>query len=316
MTTTRTTIFSTFITVALAACSGGARENSATGADEITSCAAGDTVEGVDVSKYEGHIDWNAVKASGHTFAFVRVSDGLTHFDATFATNWANAKAAGVYRGAYIFFRPTEDAVAQADLLLSHGGGDGDFAPVLDVEVTDGASAGHIRAGIDAWSARVKDATGRTPIVYTAPGFWASVGGGARSETLWVANWGVSCPKLPSSWSGWEFWQYSDHGRVPGISVPVDVNRFNGSQADLDALVAGGGGGGGGAGGSGGGGAGGTGGAGGSGGGGGATCSSDGDCNPGNDGSGQICVHGVCVDGCHDDSQCPGITQCSGGQCR
>jgi lysozyme len=62
-------------------------------------CAAGQTVEGIDVSKYEGTIDWKAVQSAGVAFAFIRVSDGLNSHDGYFASNWANAKAAGVYRG-------------------------------------------------------------------------------------------------------------------------------------------------------------------------------------------------------------------------
>ncbi len=245
------------------------------------------------------------MQQSGRAFAFIRVSDGLTHYDPEFDANWTAALGAGIYRGAYQFFRPGEDAVAQADLLLSHGGGGGELPPVLDVEVTDGVSGPTIRAGVDAWSAHVAQATGRTPIVYSAPGFWPSVGGNSESDTLWVANWGVSCPRLPSSWSAWAFWQYSDHGSVPGISRGVDVNRFNGSLADLANFASGSPGSGGN-----------DAGAGGGNGSGGGGCSSDGDCNPGTNGSGLICVGGTCVPGCNADWECPGVKTCAGGQCQ
>jgi lysozyme len=303
--------------VGLGACGGGTADNVGSTEAEVRSCPGGSTVEGVDVSKYEGDIDWNAVKQSGRAFAFIRVSDGLTHYDAYFDTNWSNAQTAGVYRGAYQFFRPNEDATAQADLLLSHGGGNGEIPPVLDVEVSDGAAGATIRAGVNKWSNHIQQATGRTPIIYTAPGFWASVGGGHETDTLWVANWGVSCPSMPSSWTHWSFWQYSDHGSVPGISGGVDINRFNGSLADLAAFAGASPGGGGDAGvdsGGGGGDAGADSGGGSSGGG--PACSSDGDCNPGSDGSGKICVHHACVAGCNADWQCPGSTTCVGGQCQ
>jgi lysozyme len=296
----------------------------------LTSCAKGPTIEGIDVSKWDGTIDWNAVAQSGRAFAFIRVSDGLTHYDPQFDANWANAKAAGLYRGVYQFFRPTEDATAQADLLLSHMGtlGPGDLPPVLDVEVTDGASGSHIRAGVDTWSARIQQMTGITPIVYTSPGFWAYVGGGADGDTLWIANWGPSCPSMASSWSSWTFWQYSDNGQVPGIHSRVDLNKFNGTLADLadfsstsvgggapppppsddggappttdagaDAGTDAGGDAGGDAS---------T----------GTSCVTDGDCNPGNDGSGQICVQNTCVPGCNADWECPGITSCVNGSCQ
>jgi lysozyme len=301
----------------LIACGGAPDDNAASA---LTTCANGQTTEGIDVSKWDGPVDWNAVAQSGRAFAFIRVSDGLNNYDPLFDTNWADAKAAGVYRGVYQFFRPKQDAIAQADLLLSHMGtlGPGDLPPVLDVEVSDGASGSQIRAGVDAWSARVVQTTGITPIVYTSPGFWAAVGGGTETDTLWIANWGVSCPRLASSWTGWAFWQYGDRGHVPGINSAVDLNRFNGSLADLAAFSS----------------------ASTSGDNGGTSpaptddagapptpdsgndassalaCTTDGDCNPGTDGSGQICVQNTCVAGCNADWECPGSTTCVNGTCQ
>lgn len=283
-------------------------------ASALTMCASGQTTEGIDVSKWDGTVDWNAVAQSGRAFAFIRVSDGPANFDPQFDANWANAKAAGVYRGAYQFFRPTQSATAQADLLLAHMGtlGVGDLPPVLDVEVTDGASGSKIRAGVDEWSARVEQGSGVTPIVYTSPGFWAAVGGGPESDTLWIANWNKSCPSLASSWSTWTFWQYGDQGHVPGIGTNVDLNRFNGSLSDLANFSSTSVGGGapppppaddggappppdaGGA----------------------TSCTTDGDCNPGTDGSGQICVQNTCVPGCNADWECPGSTSCVNGSCQ
>src|SRR5262245_50270540 len=70
------------------------------------SCATGTVIRGIDVSYYQGTIDWNRVKNDGIDFAFVRVSDGATFRDPKFVTNWAESQAAGVVRGAYQFFRP------------------------------------------------------------------------------------------------------------------------------------------------------------------------------------------------------------------
>src|SRR6478609_8516191 len=80
---------------------------------------SGDAVHGIDVSSYETSIDWPMAKASGIDFAFIRVSDGLQYRDPKFATYWPDAKAAGLMRGAYQFFRPQQDPIAQADLLLN-----------------------------------------------------------------------------------------------------------------------------------------------------------------------------------------------------
>jgi GH25 family lysozyme M1 (1,4-beta-N-acetylmuramidase) len=202
-----------------------------------TVCAAGPTVRGVDISEWQGNINWGQVAASGIAFAYVRVSDGIGHSDPYFQSNWANSKAAGLKRGAYQFFEPSESASAQAQLVVNAVGrlGPGDLPVMMDVE-TSTPNAGEL----DAWLAAVEQGTGKRPIIYTSPGLWNPwfPGGGYGSDGLMVANWGVSCPSLPAGWSDWVVWQYADNGSVPGISGGVDSDYFNGSQAQLDAYAA------------------------------------------------------------------------------
>src|SRR5262249_54505220 len=71
----------------------------------VVVCADGPTVPGIDVSIYQGTIDWQKVHAAGIEFAFIRVSDGLDTLDSKYDVNWAGARAAGVLRGTYQFFR-------------------------------------------------------------------------------------------------------------------------------------------------------------------------------------------------------------------
>ncbi len=210
-------------------------------------------LEGIDVSHHQGPIDWRTVANAGKSFAFIRLSDGAAYRDPSFATNWAGAKAAGLTRGAYQFFRPTESPVAQADLLLSTMGRlqDGDLPPTLDVETlcaapatqcAGGASAAATADAIGVWVDRVTRATGMTPILYTSPGFWSQLP--ARSiekQTIpWIAHWNVASPTVPGAWRRWAFWQYSDKGQVPGIQGPVDLDRFEGSAVTLRLLTRGG----------------------------------------------------------------------------
>jgi len=202
-------------------------------------CPPGATVEGLDVSYYQSTVDWAQVKSAGREFAFIRVSDGATFFDPQFNANWANSKAAGVIRGAYQFFRPAQDAMTQADFLLTHMGAlsAGDLPPVLDVEVTGSQTNAVIAAGIQTWVTRVQSVTGLTPIIYTSPGFWSSIGSpDFSSDTLWVAHWGAMCPTVPSHWSNWKFWQYSSTGDVAGLN-PVDLDKWNGSLSELVAFT-------------------------------------------------------------------------------
>jgi lysozyme len=198
----------------------------------------------VDVSEYQGSIDWGLAAASGIAFGIARVSDGTGHPDATFADNYAAIQVAGLVRGSYQFFRPEDDPVAQADLVVAAVGsvGSGDLPPALDVEVTDGESSDTILAGITAWVNEVQAQLGVEPLVYTSPGFFDGLSGAGTipSTTLWVANWQVSCPDVPQGWSTYSLWQYDDTQTVAGISGAVDTDIFNGTMAELQAFANGG----------------------------------------------------------------------------
>jgi lysozyme len=206
---------------------------------QATVCPGSSKVYGIDVSYYQGTINWSQVKAAGKQFAIVRVSDGTGFMDPKFEANWRGAKAAGIAVGAYQFF---QDATAQADLMVNQlskvGFGSGDIPPVIDVEVTGGVSAATVAARVNTWLQRVRSRTGRLPILYTSPGFWSGLGNPTPSPLpyLWDAHWGVSCPLLPPSWGRLRFWQYSATGRVSGISGDVDLDLYNGSLAELRGL--------------------------------------------------------------------------------
>src|SRR5262245_56356921 len=126
------------------------------------------TLAGIDVSTYQGDIDWPAVKAAGIEFAFVRASHG-TDEDVRFATNWAGARDAGIVRGAYQYFHPAQDALAQAELVLTTVGAlaSRDLPLVLDVEAADDLPPAEVIAAVRIWIERVVAATGRQPIIYT-----------------------------------------------------------------------------------------------------------------------------------------------------
>lgn len=205
----------------------------------LSVCPGKATLTGVDVSTYQGTIDWAKVKASGRAFAITRVGDGLGG-DNTFDANWAGIKAVGMVRGAYQYFRAGDDPKQQADILLAKIGtpADGDLPPTLDLETLDGQSAATVVANVKTWLSYVKMKTGRTPMVYTSPGFWPSIGNPDLSAyVLWVAHWGTTCPSMPTGWTTWQFHQDSDNGSVSGISGGVDTDVFNGDQAALDAIA-------------------------------------------------------------------------------
>jgi lysozyme len=117
----------------------------------------------------------------------------------------AQIKSVGLVRGAYQYFEPGQDALAQADMVVQKVGllGPGDLPVQLDMEATGGQSSATIVSKAKAWSDRVTAGTGKRPMVYTARYFWNDNVGSTdfASYPLWVANYGVSCPNTPDAWS-------------------------------------------------------------------------------------------------------------------
>lgn len=207
-------------------------------------CAAGTTLQGIDVYNGDGTINWTNVKASGITFAYVEATDGNSYTDPEFATYWTGMKAAGVIRGAYLFFEPDIPGVDQANYFVNVMGTlqPGDLSPVVDVEVTDSESAANIVTNLTECINELQALTGRVPIIYTYTAFFADYVGGSTNFSaypLWIANYGITCPTLPAGWTNWVFWQYSTTGTVSGILTPssVDLDEFNGSMSDLLAFA-------------------------------------------------------------------------------
>jgi lysozyme len=209
-------------------------------AAEPDPCGVRRRLPGIDVSSYQGTIDWKLVKAAGIAFAFARVSDGLEVLDGRFADNWRGMKRAGVRRGAYQYFRASADPDAQADLILTTVArlGRPDLPLVADVETADGQPAEELRRRLLRWLRRVERKSGRRPILYTSPSMSRVLGGAFGRYRLWVAHYGVECPTLPTGWSRWAFWQQTDAGRVAGIAGPVDLDAFAGSLGQLRRLAA------------------------------------------------------------------------------
>ena len=200
--------------------------------------------EGIDVSHWQGTIDWAAVAAAGKRFVYMKASEGTSFVDRTYALNRAQAKAVGLYVGAYHFAQPDAtpgDAVAEADHFLATAQiAQGELLPVLDLEVAGGQSTTALQAWVQAFMGRVYERTGVPGVIYVSPSFWKTYMGNTDwfalngYRTLWVAHWtGATAPSIPAgNWGGqgWTFWQYSSNGAVPGIRGRVDLNRYRGTD--------------------------------------------------------------------------------------
>lgn len=196
---------------------------------------------GIDVSKWQGQVNWSSVQQAGIAFTFVRATYGVSEIDSSFNDNWQALKNAGITRGAYHFFLAADDPVQQAEFFIRTVGtlSPNDLPPVVDVESDSGVNS-NLVANVQTWLNTVAQGLGRTPIIYTAPSYWnANLTSAFGHYPLWVAEYGVSIPKPVNGWDEWTFWQYSSTGKIAGISGEVDLDYFNGTQAAFAAFIAG-----------------------------------------------------------------------------
>ena len=198
-------------------------------------------VQGIDVSNWQGDIDWNKVRAAGTQFAFIKATEGGDYVDPKFAQNWQAAKSVGIPRGAYHCVYWCRAAHEQALWFILNVPNDPDaLPPVLDLE-WNGHSRGlpetnpvklaleKIKIMLEVMEAH----TGKRPIIYTdvrssRARFWkascqATISGCARSPAE---------PQEIYRDRPWLFWQFTTTGYVPGIEKPVDRNVFNGTFGD------------------------------------------------------------------------------------
>jgi lysozyme len=196
-----------------------------------------DRASGIDVSRWQGEIDWPQVAAEGHRFAFIRSTIGDAYLDPRFYSNWDEARAAGLLISAYHVITPDRPAQAQIDYLFDVlDGRTADVPLVLDVEREDGVDRETISACVLSCLEEVEARDGRKPILYTARWFWDRYllpSERWRDYQLWIASY-TDKPLMPRDWDEWLFWQYSDSGKVPGVaSRATDLNWFAGSYDDL-----------------------------------------------------------------------------------
>ena len=204
--------------------------------------------KGIDVSNWNGTINWTKVAHAGYRFAIAKATEATTFDDSTYVANRYGSEAAGLIFGAYHFARPsgtsiaavTASAVAQADHFLGFATPQpGELPPVLDLEATGNLSARLLAAWTEAWAQEVYARLGVHPLVYSSPAFWQehladSTAIAAAGTTLWIAHWtNASHPWIPAqNWNGlgWTFWQWTDCVSVPGIAHCADGDRMNGTS--------------------------------------------------------------------------------------
>jgi lysozyme len=194
-------------------------------------------VEGIDISRYQQSIDWDAVAKQNMQFAYVKATEGGSLADVRFKQNWYTIKQVGMKRGAYHFFRPTVNALAQAKNFLDVAQLEpGDLPPVLDAEDADGVDKALVVTRMQTWLDIVEKRYGTKPVIYTSLKFYYNyIVGNFESYPLWIAKYGNVKPQLVNE-KQFKFWQYTHKGNLEGIDGNVDMNVFLGSREELDAL--------------------------------------------------------------------------------
>ena len=197
-------------------------------------------VYGIDVSQYQGKIDWPAVKDENSAvplgFVFVRATMGEDR-DSEFETNWRASKAQGFLRGAYHYYRPDENSLEQADNFIKQVKlSNGDLPPVLDIEkIPNRQSMDSLRSGLKRWLDRVEKHYGMKPIIYSGESFYADfLKKEFKAYKLWIANYNFFEDEIRRDWL---IWQFTDKAALNGIEGPVDLNIYNGNIAALKEIV-------------------------------------------------------------------------------
>ncbi len=187
-------------------------------------------ISGIDVSAWQGEIDWQQVYQSGVEIAIIRSSEGSSVIDSQFERNYTGAKAAGVAVGFYHFMTAStpEEARAQADFFLRViDGKTPECLLALDVGADGSLSGEQLTAIALAFLERVESQSGLRAMLYTdAYAARARFGAELARYPIWVANYGVRQPEANGKWASWVGFQYGDSGRIPGIDSRVDLDYF------------------------------------------------------------------------------------------
>lgn len=201
---------------------------------------AGYQVHGIDISHYQGDINWKMLKQTHQgqfpiEFIFMKATEGGDYSDRRFVANFDSAKAHGFIRGAYHFYNPKTDANKQADFFINSVKLEpGDLPPVLDIE-KKGRDVKKLQDDLKIWLRKVENHYGVKPIIYASYKFKTRYLNDSvfNSYPYWIAHYYVDSVRYQGQW---KFWQHTDVGTLPGIEEKVDLNVFNGLKSDLDML--------------------------------------------------------------------------------
>ena len=199
-------------------------------------------VKGIDLSSYQGNIDWQTLSGENISFAFIKATEGSSWVDPCFEENWKNAKECSLSVGAYHFFSFDSQGKTQAENFINTVTPfEGMLPPVIDLEfygnkANDPPSREYVDTELGTMLEMLEEHYGQKPIIYaTKSSYDLYLSGAYEDYDIWFRD--VIKPPSISDGRAWTFWQYSNRGRLKGYvgrEKFIDLNVFYGSKEDFE----------------------------------------------------------------------------------
>lgn len=196
---------------------------------------------GLDVSQYQGEIDWTQIDSVENSFrldyVLIRATAGTDKVDSQYRSNWKAAKKQNLVRGAYHYYRPDENSIEQAEnFIRSVQLRKGDLPPVLDIEqLPKDQSVEDLKRGLRKWLEKVDAHYKVKPIIYSGEKYYQDfLKEEFQGYTFWIANYNFFVEQIKPEWT---FWQFTEKATIKGINQKVDLNIYNGTPKMLRYLT-------------------------------------------------------------------------------
>lgn len=198
-------------------------------------------IMGIDISHHQGNIDWQELQDglspdAPIRFVYMKATEGYNYKDKRFNSNWKRAKEHGFVRGAYHYFTEKSSGDAQAAMFIKNVELEsGDLPPMIDIE-EEPKDKDAFLIEVKKFILRLEEHYGVKPIIYS----YAKYHDKYLDETFfndyvfWVAHYYVDNPDVERDW---RIWQFTDIGRIPGISKKTDINVLSGGEEALQELL-------------------------------------------------------------------------------
>lgn len=186
--------------------------------------------DGIDVSRYQGDINWKQVKNDlpEDAFVYIKCTEGATHTDPKYRANASGAKAQGLHIGGYHYFRMISSAHDQfKNFKKALDSIDADLIPMVDVETNDGKDIKVLQDSLQVFLNLLEKEYGAKPMIYdTMRSYNTYCAPNFNRYPLYIGRYGSKAP-IVNGPSHYTIWQYSEKGSIAGIKKSVDLCRFH-----------------------------------------------------------------------------------------